>query len=189
MSDVGRSATHRLDVDPASVDVLVFRQLIGAARFASGNRRRKLLDEAVGLWQGEPLIDAASLAFAANEISELRRLHRDAVADLGGAFRAEPPGPARAAMVDVRRLPVPHHSAFRSCERELALLDAAWWEGRQRIISVVAFGGEGKSTFINHWPRRFIARPDNGAGRIFAWSFSPGQLGGGAHRGGTAVLR
>lgn len=63
-------------------------------------------------------------------------------------------------------------------EEELAILDAAW-EGpkRKRLVSVIAWGGTGKSALVNHWIAKLMAR-DHGARDVYGWSFySQGSTG------------
>ncbi|KAF5417744.1 MAG: hypothetical protein C5S49_02850 [Candidatus Methanogaster sp.] len=56
-------------------------------------------------------------------------------------------------------------------EKELAILDAAWDDSRTNIISLVAWGGVGKTALVNSWLSKM--RHDNfrGAERVFGWSF------------------
>ncbi|GAA2269936.1 BTAD domain-containing putative transcriptional regulator [Glycomyces scopariae] len=57
---------YTLDVDPEAVDVHRFRALVAASRHAGGGAELALLEEALDLWRGEPLVDveAESLALA-----------------------------------------------------------------------------------------------------------------------------
>jgi len=53
-------------------------------------------------------------------------------------------------------------------ETELQRLDAAWTDPNVRVISIVAFGGVGKSALAISWWHRNLAR---GAARVLGWSF------------------
>ncbi|MDY0164497.1 TIR domain-containing protein [Desulfobotulus sp.] len=56
-------------------------------------------------------------------------------------------------------------------ENELKILDGAWKDPAMRILSLVAFGGVGKSTLINHWLNRMDKAHFLGAARVYGWSF------------------
>ena len=69
-----------------------------------------------------------------------------------------------------RRLPrVGEHLFGR--EHELALLDGAWADEETNIISLVAWGGVGKSALVKHWLARMTGDKFRGAGRVYGWSF------------------
>jgi tetratricopeptide (TPR) repeat protein len=82
--------------------------------------------------------------------------------------RPEPtyPGP----VLDLGRLPVPGpHFVGRTTE--MARLDAAWDAPRTHVLTLVAFGGVGKSALIHHWLDRMAADGWRGATRVLDWSF------------------
>lgn len=64
------------------------------------------------------------------------------------------------------------HSAERLIgrEAELARLDAAWADPATHILTIVAFGGVGKTSLVAHWQARMALRGYDGA-RYFDWSF------------------
>ena len=72
--------------------------------------------------------------------------------------------------VDVDRLPVTGKELFGR-QNELKLLDEAWASDKINVISLVAWGGVGKSTLINKWREQMAADNYRGAQRVFAWSF------------------
>lgn len=57
-------------------------------------------------------------------------------------------------------------------ERELDLLDGAWLDSETNLISLVAFGGAGKSALVNEWLERLRDKGWGGAERVFGWSFA-----------------
>jgi len=56
-------------------------------------------------------------------------------------------------------------------EKELEILDKAWENPKTNILSLVAFGGVGKTALVNKW--LYGVRDDNwrGAERVLGWSF------------------
>jgi len=56
-------------------------------------------------------------------------------------------------------------------EREMAILDAAWDNPLTNIISLVAWGGVGKTALINAWLRRMESDHYRGAELVYEWSF------------------
>jgi hypothetical protein len=64
------------------------------------------------------------------------------------------------------------HSAERLIgrEAELARLDAAWADPATHILTIVAFGGVGKTSLVAHWQARMALRGYDGAW-YFDWSF------------------
>jgi tetratricopeptide (TPR) repeat protein len=60
---------------------------------------------------------------------------------------------------------------FIGRERELAFLDAAWVDGKTRIVTLVAWGGAGKTSLINKWLNLMQENHYGGARRVYAWSF------------------
>jgi DNA-binding Xre family transcriptional regulator len=55
--------------------------------------------------------------------------------------------------------------------QEMAWLDRAWCGGQMTICSIVAWGGVGKSTLVNHWLGRLAHDGWRGAERVFGWTF------------------
>ncbi len=56
-------------------------------------------------------------------------------------------------------------------DRELETLDAAWKDSNTRVISVVAWGGVGKTALIKHWRDRMSLDRFRGARAVLDWSF------------------
>jgi tetratricopeptide (TPR) repeat protein len=72
--------------------------------------------------------------------------------------------------VDIHRLPVTGAELFGR-QKEMELLDQAWESDSTRVVSLVAWGGVGKSTLVNKWLERMAADNYRGARRVYAWSF------------------
>jgi tetratricopeptide (TPR) repeat protein len=79
------------------------------------------------------------------------------------------PGPA-SPQIALGRLPTPG-PVFVGREVEITRLDAAWDDPAIHVISLVAFGGVGKSALVARWLDRMSAAGWRGAERVFAWSF------------------
>ncbi len=95
--------------------------------------------------------------------------------------------------IDISRLPMTGAELFGR-QKELQWLDEAWGGGavilseaknlvggnetlrsaqgdKVNVLSLVAWGGVGKSTLVNKWCERLAADNYRGARRVFAWSF------------------
>src|SRR6201996_5228966 len=56
-------------------------------------------------------------------------------------------------------------------EGDIAFLDRAWANKDVNVVTIVAWGGVGKSTLVNHWLRRMAAEQYRSAQLVFGWSF------------------
>src|SRR5271157_4843235 len=72
--------------------------------------------------------------------------------------------------ISVARLPITGSDVFGR-EEDIAFLDRAWANKDVNVITIVAWGGVGKSTLINHWLRRMAAERYRSAQLVFGWSF------------------
>ena len=72
--------------------------------------------------------------------------------------------------ISVARLPITGKRLLGR-EDELAILDGAWADSDTHIVSVVAWGGVGKSALVNEWFARMARAHWRGAERVFAWTF------------------
>jgi hypothetical protein len=72
--------------------------------------------------------------------------------------------------LDIGRLPIPGPH-FVGREPELARLDAAWEDPKIHVLTLVAFGGVGKSALVARWLDRMAADGWRGATRVLDWSF------------------
>jgi hypothetical protein len=75
--------------------------------------------------------------------------------------------------LDLGRLPVPGQRFVGLVGRseELRRLDAAWENPRIHVLSLVAFGGMGKSALVSAWLDKMAAAGWCGAERVLDWSF------------------
>lgn len=72
--------------------------------------------------------------------------------------------------VYLAKLPTTGHDLFGR-EKELKMLDKAWGDPHTSIVSLVAFGGVGKSALVNAWLNGMARDNYRGAERVYAWSF------------------
>ncbi len=72
--------------------------------------------------------------------------------------------------IDINRLPMTGEELFGR-QKELDMLDNAWDSNNIHIVSLVAWGGVGKSTLVNKWLERMKAENYRGAQNVFAWTF------------------
>lgn len=83
---------------------------------------------------------------------------------------APPPKWVPPEKVDISRLPVTGVELFGR-QKEIERLDADWLNGGTHVVSLVAWGGVGKSTLVNKWLERMAADNYRGARRVYGWSF------------------
>ena len=79
--------------------------------------------------------------------------------------------------ISVARLPVTGRDVFGR-EEDIAFLDAAWANSEVNVVTIVAWGGVGKSTLVNHWLRRIGPDHYRSAELIFGWCFYRQGIGG-----------
>ena len=72
--------------------------------------------------------------------------------------------------IDVDRMPETGYRLFGR-DTELQALDEAWQREDVHLISLIGWGGVGKSTLVRNWLERLEADGYRGARRVFAWSF------------------
>jgi serine/threonine protein kinase/predicted ATPase len=72
--------------------------------------------------------------------------------------------------ISLARLPITGSDVFGRDE-DLAFLDDAWANQHINVVTIVAWGGVGKSTLVNHWLRRMAAEHYRSAELVFGWSF------------------
>jgi hypothetical protein len=72
--------------------------------------------------------------------------------------------------ISVAKLPVTGSDLFGR-EEDISFLDDAWANQQVNVVTIVAWGGVGKSTLVNHWLRRMAAERYRFAQLVFGWSF------------------
>jgi tRNA A-37 threonylcarbamoyl transferase component Bud32/predicted ATPase len=72
--------------------------------------------------------------------------------------------------ISVARLPITGSGVFGR-EEDIAFLDAAWANQQVNVVTIVAWGGVGKSTLVNHWLGRLAIDNYRSAKFVFGWSF------------------
>jgi tetratricopeptide (TPR) repeat protein len=89
--------------------------------------------------------------------------------------RAGPPtqgkfAPLSPDKVSLAKLPSTSPDLFGR-EAELAALDAAWDDEHTHVLTLVAWGGVGKTALVNKWLTNMERDNYRGAQRVFGWSF------------------
>jgi TIR domain len=89
----------------------------------------------------------------------------------GGTTSASPVAVSFPAIVDYARLPETPYKHLVGRESEIRHLDDAWADRKINIVSLIAWGGAGKTALVNEWLMRL--RNDNyrGADAVLGWSF------------------
>lgn len=114
--------------------------------------------------------------FKGNENEAFRQIAKSVLTLVNDPNRKRPePPPSRWPRpnekdIETKRLPVTGSELFGR-QRELKMLDEAWESGGPHVVSLVAWGGVGKSTLVNKWLERMDADNYRGARRVYAWSF------------------
>jgi tetratricopeptide (TPR) repeat protein len=72
--------------------------------------------------------------------------------------------------ISLAKLPSTSHDLFGR-EKELEILDKAWENPQTNIVSIVAFGGTGKTALVNAWLNKMAKDKYKGAERVLGWSF------------------
>jgi hypothetical protein len=74
-------------------------------------------------------------------------------------------------IVDYTRLPEPSCFRLVGREAELRRLDICWDERRAAVVSLIGWGGSGKTALVNEWLSRLSNEGYRGAEAVLAWSF------------------
>jgi tetratricopeptide (TPR) repeat protein len=72
--------------------------------------------------------------------------------------------------ISLAKLPPTSHDLFGR-EKRLEILDKAWENPQTSIVSIVAFGGTGKTALVNAWLNKMAKDKYKGAERVLGWSF------------------
>ena len=103
------------------------------------------------------------LATITTEINQL--LKRAGIRPQPKVFVSLPPD-----KISLAKLPSTHPDLFGR-EKELKSLDAAWDNLQINVLSLIAWGGVGKSALVNKWLTQMATDNYRGAERVFGWSF------------------
>lgn len=138
---------------------------------------QETLDAGVYISQPTERMDLQSLARdIADAVFRLTKEYPSATIRAPREAKVEPPP-----RFDISRLPQTDYRIFGR-ERRLQELTDAWNNPKLSILSIIAFGGTGKTALVNHWLqdlRNDIDKPWGGADSVFVWSFYT-QGGGGS---------
>ncbi|MCP5109054.1 MAG: toll/interleukin-1 receptor domain-containing protein [bacterium] len=89
--------------------------------------------------------------------------------------RREPmdtPVPAGAGPEKISLSKLPHTGPLLlGREQELAVLDKAWQDPHTHVLTLVAWGGVGKTALVNQWLNQMEKDRFRGARRVYGWSF------------------
>jgi len=99
-----------------------------------------------------------------HEIADLRKLlegHRAELSELRTACEPE---------ISLAKLPSTSSVLFGR-QKELEALDASWADHKTNIVTLVAWGGMGKTALVNAWLNRMRDYHFGGAERVYGWSF------------------
>jgi hypothetical protein len=99
-----------------------------------------------------------------------RQSLREAPSTLSRIRNRKPPARLALKKISVARLPITGSDVFGR-EEEIGFLDDAWGNQQVNILTIVAWGGVGKSTLVNRWLRRMAAEHYRSAQLVFGWSF------------------
>ena len=86
------------------------------------------------------------------------------------AVARKPPARLGPEKTSIARLPVTGSDLFGR-EEDLAFLDASWANPSVNVVTIVAWGGVGKSALVNHWLGAMAAQHYRAAELVFGWSF------------------
>lgn len=100
------------------------------------------------------LLDLASFETNIQDLAETQRIERI----------------SRPNRISLSLMPLTQAEIFGR-DSEAALLDSIWEEKVANVLEIVAFGGMGKSSFVNFWLSRMDRNNYKGAKKVYAWSF------------------
>ena len=110
----------------------------------------------------EPEIDNL-LRGLCTEIAEW--LSRSVVAEIPKYERLQPE------RIYLDKLPLTYTNRLVGREQELTILDLVFADSHTAVMSIVAWGGVGKTALVRHWLNRLQSDGWLGAQRVYAWSF------------------
>jgi len=110
----------------------------------------------------EPQVDTALTAFAKEVNDILKYLPEQTDKKITSYFLPD--------KIDLTKLPDTNAILFGR-ETELKILDKAWENPKTKIISLIAWGGVGKSALTNAWLNEMDLQNFKGAEQVYGWSF------------------
>jgi predicted MPP superfamily phosphohydrolase/tetratricopeptide (TPR) repeat protein len=116
------------------------------------------------------LVIAGTMDQAEQTHRDLRQLLEISIFDTTGRHVRHGRGAASTAHVFSQGLPMTASRLFGR-DAELLRLRDAWRSRTTRVLSIVAFGGTGKSSLVNTWLEEMSREGYRGADRVLAWSF------------------
>lgn len=100
------------------------------------------------------LLELSDFEIQIQRLAEMQRLERS----------------SRPKQISLSLMPLTQAEIFGR-EAEAELLDTIWQEKETNVLEIVAFGGMGKSSFVNFWLSRMDRNNYRGAVQVYAWSF------------------
>ncbi len=99
-----------------------------------------------------------------NQLAQLVTVIKD-------TYLTEAPGPPSSSIrVSTSKLPVSGEFLIGR-KAELKRLNEAWKKKTKRIVTLIAFGGVGKTALVNHWLAKMAKANYKDAKRVYGWSF------------------
>ncbi len=87
--------------------------------------------------------------------------------ELARTIKAKPGFPT---VISISKLPTTGNDLFGR-KKELEILKQAWSEPHTHVVTLVAWGGVGKTALVNHWLNMMERQDFCGAQRVYGWSF------------------
>jgi tetratricopeptide (TPR) repeat protein len=84
--------------------------------------------------------------------------------------RTVPTKPGFPTVISISKLPTTGKDLFGR-EKELEILNKAWSDPHIHVVTLVAWGGVGKTALVNHWLNIMERQDYCGAQRVYGWSF------------------
>ncbi|MGD2087812.1 MAG: TIR domain-containing protein [Candidatus Aminicenantes bacterium] len=84
--------------------------------------------------------------------------------------RTIPAKPGFPPVISISKLPTTGKDLFGR-KKELEILNQAWSDPHTHIVTLVAWGGVGKTALVNHWLNMIERQDYCGAQRVYGWSF------------------
>ncbi len=105
-----------------------------------------------------------------NNLAELTREIARLLSQAAIAASPKAPLPVPPDKITLSKLPTTGN-VLLGREQELAILDRAWADPHTHILTLVAWGGVGKTALVNEWLNQIARDNYRGAERVYGWSF------------------